>query len=81
MLFSPKTTERSAEVPRFFRLPADGQRDPYFSLTRRTYLRLEKAGGIKLARMTLPGKDRGSVLVEFSQVLGYLSSLTTIKCK
>lgn len=65
--------------PKFFRLPSVGTQDPYFSLARLTYLRLEKAGAIILTRVTMPGKDRGTVLVETEQVMNYLRSLAGSK--
>jgi len=40
---------------------------------------LEKAGAIILTRVTMPGKDRGTVLVETEQVMNYLRSLAGSK--
>ena len=68
-------------VPKFFRLPRAGAKDPHFSLTRLTYLRLERAGALKLTRITMPGKDRGSVLIETEQMLSYLRGLAAAEAK
>jgi hypothetical protein len=72
----PNDSSRAQDAPKFFRLPKLGERDPYFSLTKFTYLRLENAGAIKLTRVVIPPNDHGSVLVEYAQVEKYLDGLT-----
>ena len=75
----PNDSSRAPSAPKFFRLPKAGETDPHFSLGRLTYLRLEQAGALTLTRVTMPGKDRGSVLVETEQVLKYLRELAAEK--
>lgn len=72
---------RDTSAPKFFRLPKLGEKDPYFSLSKFTYLRLEKAGAIQLVRVVIPGNDHGSVLVDYAQVEKYLNSLATKETK
>ena len=61
--------------PEYFRLPKSGARDPYFGLPRTTYYELEKAGTIRLVRLRKRGNARGTTLIPFDQVLGYLRGL------
>lgn len=76
MLCSGNSDSVAAESPpTCFRLPKLGERDPYFSLTKFTYLRLEKAGCINLIRVVVPGNVHGSVLVNYKQVESYLAGL------
>lgn len=62
--------------PAFFRLPKPGQRDPHFGLPRSKFYELEKDGKIRLVRLRKRGTARGSTLIPFDQVAGYLRSLT-----
>jgi hypothetical protein len=71
---TPAETSSPAPTKEFFRLPKGNEKDPIFELRRTTYLRLEKAGAIKFARVHLPGRSRGSVLVDTKSVRGYLAA-------
>ena len=58
--------------PVTFRLPKQGQRDPYFGLSRSKYYELEKAGKIRMRRLCERGNIRGTTLIIFDQVLNYV---------
>ena len=55
-------------IPEAFRLPRQGQRDPYFGLSRAWYYEAEKAGLLKLIRLRKRGNLRGVTLVPFEAV-------------
>jgi hypothetical protein len=72
MVRSKTLAETAATAPTLFRLPGVGKSDPYFSVGRQTYTRLEEDGCIKLVRMLRPGKKRPSVFVDYAEMLAYL---------
>jgi hypothetical protein len=62
----------NAARPVTFRLPKQGERDPYFGLSRSFYYELEKAGVIQMRRLCKRGNVRGTTLIIFDQVLVYV---------
>lgn len=61
--------------PEFFRLPKNGERDPFFGLPRSTYYELEKEGAISLKRLKKRGALRGTTLLPYDETLAYIRSL------
>ena len=54
--------------PEVYRLPKQGQRDPYHGMSRSWYYGAEKAGQLKLIRLRKRGNIRGVTLVPFVAV-------------
>lgn len=54
--------------PETYRLPSQGQRDPYHGMSRSWYYSAEKEGLIRLIRLRKRGNIRGVTLVPFQAV-------------
>ena len=54
--------------PETYRLPRQGQRDPYHGMSRSWYYSAEKDGLLKLIRLRRRGNIRGVTLVPFQAV-------------
>jgi hypothetical protein len=65
--------------PEFFRLPKGdaGEVDAFFGLSRSYYYMLERRGQLKLHRLLSPGREKGIVLVRFSDVSAFVESQIT----
>jgi hypothetical protein len=65
---APPATTVQLGNPEVYRLPKQGQRDPYHGMSRSWYYGAEKAGQLKLIRLRKRGNIRGVTLVPFAAV-------------
>lgn len=57
---------------RYRRLPADGKKCAVSQFSRAYIYKLEKAGEIRLLRVSLPGKARGITLLPVAEIEAFL---------
>jgi hypothetical protein len=69
---TPPNNENTQHRVEFFRLPAQGKRDPFFGLSRGWYYKAAERGEIKTVAIRNRGAARGVRLVAYNSVLDYI---------
>ncbi len=62
-------------IPEWIRIPRNGERCPYFGLTKPYYHWLLRSGKVKSKMVRQPGKESGIRLVNYASVRAYLETI------
>lgn len=62
-------------IPEWIRVPRNGERCPYFGLTKAYYHGLLRSGKVKSKMIRQPGKESGIRIINYASVRAYLEAI------